>query len=173
MSFSTGFHSSPARAMLAGTWGVVCALTLAAPILAAHSWHRAAALLYLSYASVCHQIPERSFSFCGYPLAVCHRCSGIYLGLFLGSLAGNPDMPRSPQTRRLRVLAAITPLLLDVLLPRIGLWVSTTPSRFLTGLILGTLISSLLLRGLAEFLEGLHAGSLRLPIHLSRGVFHE
>jgi len=34
----------------------------------------------------CHQMPERSFQLHGAPMCVCHRCFGIYLGLFCGGL---------------------------------------------------------------------------------------
>lgn len=37
------------------------------------------------FAPLCHQIPERSFSLAGEPLAVCHRCTGIYAGLLVGA----------------------------------------------------------------------------------------
>ena len=70
-----------ARILLALSWGVVCVLTLAAPLALAHG--RADALpVYLGFSFFCHQSPERSFALAGLPLAVCHRCSGIYLGLF-------------------------------------------------------------------------------------------
>ena len=34
-------------------------------------------------ASVCHQIPERSFKMGGLILPICSRCSGIYIGFFI------------------------------------------------------------------------------------------
>ena len=39
-----------------------------------------------AFRSLCHQIPGRSFAIDGTPLAVCHRCIGIYLGLAVGVL---------------------------------------------------------------------------------------
>jgi uncharacterized membrane protein len=144
---------NPARALLAGVWGILCLSAIAAPVLAAHAHHSAAAVFYLIFSRVCHQIPERSFMVSAYALAVCHRCAGIYLGLFLGALAGNLFIHRSPRTRRIWVLAAIIPLWLDALLPYTGLWSSTDISRFLTGMLFGVIASSLLVRGLTELLQ--------------------
>lgn len=155
--FSTQFTLSPtrrasvaARTMLAGAWGICCTLILAAPILRSHSFGNAASVLYLSFSRICHQIPDRSFFFCGHPLAVCQRCSGIYFGLFLGSLIGNRFMHRSPQTRRLWILAACIPMSFDVFLSYSGLWHGAGPVRFFTGLWFGGLLSTLLVRGLTE-----------------------
>ncbi len=153
MDSSAAANSKRARTTLAGAWGVVCALILAAPILASHSCRAAASVIYLYFSFICHQIPERSFALSGYTLAVCHRCTGIYLGLFLGSLVENHFIHRSPRGRRFWVLAASAPLFLDVLLPYTGLWTSTCLSRFFSGLLIGNVISSLLVRGAAEFLS--------------------
>jgi len=168
-------HSSPvsARGALAAAWGFICALTLAAPILLSYSCRRAASALYLSFSCICHQIPERSFMIAGHPLAACHRCFGIYLGLFLGSLIENHIVHRSPQVRRLLVVAAGIPLLLDALLPFAGLWTSSSMSRFFTGLLLGNLISPLLVRGMQEFLNEVSGAGLLSAICLSREASHE
>jgi uncharacterized membrane protein len=141
------------RTVLPLVLGVICTLIIAAPLLASHSFHRAASILYLVFSPICHQIPERSFRMFGNSLAVCHRCSGIYLGMFLGSFLENRAMHRSVQARRLWVLGAILPMLLDGLAPLAGLWTGSSLTRFSTGLLFGTLISSLLVRGLAEFVR--------------------
>jgi hypothetical protein len=69
-------------------------------------------------------------------------------------------------------LAASIPLLLDALLPCAGLWTNTYLCRFFTGLLFGSLISSLLVRGVAEFLNEALWRRL-LAIHISKEAFHE
>jgi len=172
MHVSIRSSSVSARVLLSGTWGIVCALILAAPIFLSHSWRSASDLVYLSFSSLCHQIPERSFSIFGHSLPVCHRCSGIYLGLFLGSLISNHFVHRSPDVRRFFIFLACVPMLLDILLPYAGLWVSTGLSRFFTGWLFGSLISSLLVRGVAEFLNEA-PWRPRSAIRISREAFHE
>jgi uncharacterized membrane protein len=146
-------HINSARKLLAVTWGLLCVMILAAPILLSHSCCKTASVLYLSFSFICHQIPERSFMISGHSFAVCHRCFGIYLGLFLGSLIENRFIHRSQQARRFYVLASIIPMLLDAVLPFTGLWSSTGISRFFTGLLFGSLISYLLVCGVAEILN--------------------
>jgi len=152
MFLSIHLASVFARIMLAGAWGIFCTMILATPILLAYSWREAASVLYLSFSSICHQIPDRSFLVLGYSLPVCHRCSGIYLGLFLGSLIENRFVHRSPRARRVWILAACIPMLFDVVLSYSGLWLGTGLTRFFTGLCFGSLISTLLVRGVTEVL---------------------
>ena len=114
--------------LLAALAGV--ALAAAAAPLAAAGWPSAGVLKWLFHA-VCHQLPERSFHWLGWPLAVCHRCLGLYLGFALG-LALWPALPKA--LRRLAVrplcLASCAALLVvDWALP------NTAASRFGTGLL--------------------------------------
>ncbi len=87
-------------------------------------------LLYFFFHQICHQLPERSFSLAGHPLAVCHRCLGIYLGFAAGLLLVGcrlriwRALHRQP---RLLILFWI-PLAVDALLLPNTWW-----SRFLTG----------------------------------------
>ena len=141
-----------ARAVLAGVSGVICALIVAAPVMT-HCGSPAAVIVYLFFSPICHQNPERSFAVLSHPLAVCHRCSGIYLGLFLGSLIENNFMHRSPRIRRIWVLSAMTPLLLDLMMPLTGIWAGTYLIRFVTGLIFGMTAAWLVARGAEELLN--------------------
>jgi uncharacterized membrane protein len=117
--------------LLAG-WGVWLGAVLLAPLLA--RWDSAlASPLYQFFGSICHQQPERSFTLAGHPLAVCHRCLGLYLGLGLGLLT-LPLFPRLAGfiENNPRILLATTlPLLIDVAL--IG--INTPASRFATGVL--------------------------------------
>jgi uncharacterized membrane protein len=148
----TRFLPNSARMLLILLWGGLCCMIFAAPVLAARTkYPTLTAMLYLFFAPICHQIPERSFSLLGRTLTVCHRCAGVYLGLFLGSLLplGN-RLPASPHARRIWVLGAAAPLLLDVALPSFGVWTNGSVSRFTTGLIFGAMLASLFLAGVAE-----------------------
>ena len=44
----------------------------------------AAARVMIAYSFVCHQLPDRSPSINGVPIAICYRCTGIYFGLVAG-----------------------------------------------------------------------------------------
>jgi len=146
-------NPAKARSIAAGAGAAACALVLAAPLLAWCGCPKSAAAIYFFFSRICHQMPERSFALLGYSLAVCHRCSGIYLGFFIGTFIDIPWMHRSPKIRRFWTLAAIFPLAADFLISYSGLWTNTCVSRFATGLIFGIVVSSLFVRGLAEFLD--------------------
>ena len=143
---------SRTRILFAAAWGTVCVWIIAAPFLALHSCHTTAATIYFLFSCICHQIPERCFTLSGYSLAVCHRCAGMYFGFLLGSLYGIRVLHRSVRARRLMVLTAIALMLLDVLASAAGLW-NSTAGRAATGLLFGIVISSLLVRGVSEFLH--------------------
>ena len=81
--------------------------------------------------SACHQLPQRSFSFNGQSLAVCHRCLGLYLGFWVGLvLLPHLHTLRSQilKTPRCELLCTL-PLLLDVVITN-SVW-----SRLATGMI--------------------------------------
>jgi uncharacterized membrane protein len=148
--FSRTIQALPSRAVMAMIWGFLCLWIVAAPMLMAHAHPAAAMAAYFPFSLFCHQIPARSFSIMHFPIAVCHRCFGIYLGLFLGSLLPMPYNPVSWRTRRLAIISAAVPLMLDAMLPFAGLWTNTWWSRSGTGILLGLLISPLLVQGGAE-----------------------
>ena len=106
------------------------ALVVAPPFLAAAGWPYADALRWLLH-PICHQIPERSFHLFGEPLAVCHRCTGLYLGFTLG-VAAWPLLPGlsarlAAHPRRIAFFAL--PLAIDWLAD------NSAASRFATGMI--------------------------------------
>jgi len=143
----------PVRILLCAFWTILCILVIGAPILASQEYLAPSSIIYLAFSGVCHQIPERSFIFAGFPFAVCHRCLGIYVGLLAGSLVKNRLVCRPSGIRRCWIFASIAPLILDVLLPFTGIVDSTPLSRFLTGLLFGTMLSSLFLHGIRELLN--------------------
>ena len=102
---------------------------------------------HLFFNIVCHQDPARSFSVNGTQMAVCSRCFGIYLSLFLGVIAMAPLSFISNKVRILVKPAFLTTLLLnflDVFANAIGLWSNSLFSRFWLGVLVG-LATALLL----------------------------
>jgi uncharacterized membrane protein len=147
--------SVAAHTVLAIVSGGLSLLIIAAPYLAARSHPAVATFVYLLFAPVCHQSTGRSFALDGYSWAVCHRCTGIYLGIFLASLLP-PRLFAALQSslpRRIWVVGATVPLVLDALLPIAGFWTNTPWSRFSSGLLFGTMLSTLLLPGIMELLN--------------------
>ena len=126
--------------------GLWLAGLLIAPI-AADRGRAIAPVLYAFYDTVCHQIPERSFRTAGEPLAVCHRCTGLYVGFLLGLIA----VPRWHRMRRwlldkpARVVAFSLPLALDW-----SLTINTPASRFVTGLLAAAPVAVLLWAALGQ-----------------------
>jgi uncharacterized membrane protein len=111
---------------------VLVALPLLAPVAMARDQPGVAVLLRAAFAAVCHQLPDRSFLLLGEPVAVCHRC----LGLYVGGLAGLLLLPWLPRlhgwllARPRRLAWFAVPLVVDVLLPFDTWW-----SRFGSGLL--------------------------------------
>jgi uncharacterized membrane protein len=73
------------------------------------------------FSKICHQIPERSFYFCGEKLAVCQRCTAIYFSFFLGILFY--PLLKKINTKRLRYFfyVSIIIIVIDFLFGYIGL----------------------------------------------------
>jgi uncharacterized membrane protein len=143
------------RALLSTFWGSLCAAAWSAPLLAARGQQLASTLIYDIFSRVCHQDLSRSFLFYGYPVAVCHRCSGIYFGLFIGSMLPLDRLRvlETPRCRRIWVLCTTVPMLLDVGLQFTGLWTNTAMTRLATGFIFGAMLSSLVVSALDEIIE--------------------
>ncbi len=121
-------------------------MLFAAPYAGARGWGWSA-VLYDAFHRVCHQIPERSFSAWGHPLAACHRCTGLYAGFTLGLLLW-PTWAR-PARRLLEaprwLLLPAVPMLVDVVLP-----FNTAASRSATGFVAAFPVSLLALAALAQ-----------------------
>jgi uncharacterized membrane protein len=114
----------------------------------------AASIVRLAGAQVCHQRPERSFHLHGRPLAVCGRCTGLYVSGALGLLAVSARRRRIPTAGRRLVASptwwperldgrtrwlatAAAPTLLTWALEVAGVWNPGTPLRALAALPLG------------------------------------
>jgi uncharacterized membrane protein len=105
----------------------------------------AAGWIMKAFASVCHQLPERSFHVDGVSLAVCHRCLGAYLGLLVGALVFL-FLAREPKSLRpltLLIFAAL-PGIVDWSGDVLGFWINTPMSRVITGAFFGVLAGTIL-----------------------------
>lgn len=125
------------------------ALIVAAPVLKAEDHHLSSFVIYRSFSAVCHQMPERSFCLHGFQLAVCSRCTGIYVGFVAGLLV-------YPIVRNLRerempsgrwLLLAALPALIDFGGGYIGLFTNTFFSRAATGGLFGAVAAFYILPG--------------------------
>ncbi len=145
----------------AGWW---LALSFAAPWLAAEHHYTSASWVYAALSVVCHQMPQRSFHWLGYPLGVCARCVGIYAGFFLGllfyPLVRQVEEEAVPQRHWLWLTAA--PTVIDVAGDAVRLFANTFLSRTVTGLILGAGVAFYVLPGFIRLgFERLQAGENR------------
>jgi len=107
-------------------------------------------LIYAVFAPTCHQIPSRSFHLWGFPLAVCGRCTGIYVG-FLAGLLVLPFLRGLGKTSLPRVwsfVLATGPLAADGLGNLLGLWSTGNVLRLAIGFIWGVILPFYLLAGL-------------------------
>jgi uncharacterized membrane protein len=110
-----------------------------------------AGLTYFIYRPVCHQIAGRSLRCFGHPLAVCARCTGIYLGFVLG--LGIYPFVRGwrglslPSGRLFFLLSA--PIVLDAAANFLRLWDAGNAVRLATGIVWGTILPFYFITGIA------------------------
>jgi uncharacterized membrane protein len=103
------------------------------------------AAVYAIGALVCHQRPERSFHWSGAQLAVCARCTGIYLGACVTAVLVFLPPRRYAvlvrDVRRLRAwtVAAAAPTAVTVAAEWAGWWQPSAFVRAATGVMLGAL----------------------------------
>lgn len=153
---SPGRRGTAADIRLVFAWTLVGAVLWNAAIFAAPLLMRSSPawgkLWYAAFAPVCHQDPARCFVLAGFPLAVCGRCLGIYLG-FLAGAAAYPLLRgfSAAWTPRLRTLIGFSlPMAADALGNLLGLWRSPTALRFATGACWGVILPFYWIPGLAD-----------------------
>lgn len=108
--------------------------------------------LYFCFSSVCHQIPGRSFSAFGYPMAVCARCLGIYAG-FLAGMGLYPVLRGFSKVRlpKMKIFLAVSsPIVADTAGNLLGLWATTNILRLATGILWGAVLPFYFVTGLAD-----------------------
>lgn len=97
------------------------------------------------FGPVCHQWPGRSPHIGDVPIALCDRCSGIYLGLVVGVAAtgwGRHPWEALGEYGRYLLLGAVVPLGLNWIGPVLGFWSNGPLSRAVTGLLFGGVAAS-------------------------------
>ena len=127
-----------------------CLLILLAPLFAKFEHHISSGLLYLFFSKICHQIPERSFFVFGKQLAVCSRCTGLYLGFIFGAII-YPFIFRFHQIKKLSskyLFLACVPIGIDIFIRTFHIAENTFASRLITGLILGATALLFVLSGI-------------------------
>jgi len=109
-------------------------------------------LIYAVFSPTCHQIPSRCLSLFGYPLAVCTRCLGIYLGFFLGTSVFPVFQKFSsvslPKAKTLVLLSL--PIVIDTAGNVVSLWSSPHWVRLATGVIWGGILPFYFIPGIAD-----------------------
>lgn len=109
-----------------------------------------------AFAPLCHQLAGRSFSVGGVPLAVGHRCTGIYVGLVIGALALPFLWHRREQLRRnspLVLLGLLGVLGIEWMSPLLGEGLNTVGTRVITGLLFGVGAGYYAAEGVTELLS--------------------
>ncbi len=141
-------------------WGVATCVALCfvgvvllAPWLRAGGHVFLSGVIYRGFSVACHQMPERSFHLLGFPLAVCARCFGLYVGALAG-VAVYPllarNVARSEQPARVWLFVAALPTTVDFALGFFGLWSNTHLSRFLTASLFGAVAAFYIVPGLVD-----------------------
>ena len=112
--------------------------------------------IYLFFSKCCHQIDSRSFKIFGYKLAVCSRCTAIYLGFFL-SVILYPFIRKIRNREMPNIWILIFPVLLlaaDTLLDLFEIYKNGFVSRSITGLLIGFVLPLFLIPGFINFVFG-------------------
>lgn len=112
------------------------------------------AFCYGIFSPICHQNPSRSFLLFGYPLGVCARCLGIYIG-FLGGTGLYPFFNKFsnltlPKTR-IFILMSL-PVVIDTAGNFFRIWMTSNWPRFATGFIWGIILPFYFIIGLTDYL---------------------
>lgn len=100
-------------------------------------------IIYRTFGTVCHQIPNRSFKINDVQMAVNTRCFGIFSGLFAGWILipflGN--LTKEKKWPQVLLGVAVILQISDYTGNMFHVWENTNESRFILGILLGSAAS--------------------------------
>ncbi|MBN2542044.1 DUF2085 domain-containing protein [bacterium] len=118
-----------------GVFTLLLVLIILAPYLSS-AGSKLSGLIYYLFKPTCHQEPARSYFIFGKQLPVCARCTGIYVGMFIGGILF--AIFRKKVRKPLPLIAfiiLILPLWIDGLGQTFKFWNTGNLFRTLTGLV--------------------------------------
>lgn len=113
------------------------------PIFAKSGMYYFADKLYFTFSKCCHQQPERSFWLLEYPIAICTRCYGFYIGVFTCGII-RFFRKLKPGIKYFSVILAV--ILCDILLNLSGINTGNF-IRFIIGILMGGMFICILAQG--------------------------
>ncbi|MGD2250343.1 MAG: DUF2085 domain-containing protein [Candidatus Methanofastidiosia archaeon] len=126
------------------------ALIILAPYLAYKEYTYFSDHIYQYFSSFCHQRPERSFFLLGYPLAVCARCTFIFIGILAGMVLYPLWFGKGVHYKTVIIFSV--PVLVDGF-TQVLFRESTNATRAATGFLLGIILPFYLM---PKFIKALH-----------------
>jgi uncharacterized membrane protein len=112
-------------------------LPVAAPLLGAMGLQGACEAIFALYASVCHQLPSRSYEIAGHFMAYCQRNTAIYTTMALSAMAWNAVRDRVPRLKLLFFSLLALPMAVDGFTQLFELRESNWYLRTVTGALFG------------------------------------
>lgn len=138
--------------LLASIALLIVIATVAAPVALAEGHTGFSTAAYKAFSFLCHQIPERSFHLAGHQFAVCSRCTGLYAGFAVMTLALPliRTLKRTDTPRVIWLLLSVVPLAIDFALTYYGVWENNHFTRVTTGALFGAVAALYVVPGLIE-----------------------
>ena len=138
--------------LLASVASLIVITTVAAPLALSRGHAGFSEVIYQIFSYLCHQIPERSFHLAGHPFAVCSRCTGLYAGFALATLAWPlvRSLKRTDTPHVIWLLLSVVPLTIDFGLTYFGVWQNNHFTRVTTGALFGAVAAIYVVPGLIE-----------------------
>jgi uncharacterized membrane protein len=138
--------------LLASVASLIVIATVAAPVALARGHAGFSEVIYQAFSYLCHQIPERSFHLAGHQFAVCSRCTGLYAGFALATLALPlaRSLKRTDTPHVIWLLLSGVPLAIDFGLTYFEIWQNNHFTRVTTGALFGAVAAIYVVPGLIE-----------------------